>query len=668
MALFNGGNIGEAIERTVLKALPANNPPILVPGNELGLRRNNGVSNSRNSLHTEDLPPAVFDGATFQDDKANKFFILKRVGTEEEPQTLEEQGDSGQSLPLLARGSEGEEVRNLQDRLSDLGFYSGEVDGDFGDLTFEAVRRFQEDRGLEVDGLAGSQTLDSLFNSPSNQEPDQEIPPEQFFEDNLNELFDRQISVLSQQQARDLLGWTFESDDPTEQVYSRGDRVYFSNGVFNLEGNPLDEGSERRPSSLTTAFVRSSKLAENFSNPSPDNFSGEPVQVPSELGLTQLNEVGNRMLGRLGLESAPGDLISLGQIPAEEIPPAVAQPLQEIPKEWKFIAAPSSISWSKTGQVNRDNPFGTNKQLAFYTSTSMRTLSMGEVMLEGLTERKSVEQKILALEKCMEIDRNPEGFYAPYVWELVGLGKSYGFYLITSVAVNERLRDDRGQATRATASIELTEVPEFQIYNGRDLARSGDLVKPNFSVCDTGGSSELASTSVNNNGTVNSSSTFSSGDFRGDLDLLKKLEGFEAQSYDDVGEPAIGYGMRSYYDDSGNLVKAPPIGSGVTWTEERAEEELRERFSIEFLPKLEEIPGWDEMSRGQQTALASFAWNIGADFYQPNQEVGGLTYQISRALAERDWDAVPSKLALYRNRGSLDRRRQEEIEYWNRRD
>ena len=60
------------------------------------------------------------------------------------------------------RGSSGEEVRQIQQRLKDWGYLSGEVDGIYGAQTEEAVRYFQRKNGLVVDGIAGEATLAAL--------------------------------------------------------------------------------------------------------------------------------------------------------------------------------------------------------------------------------------------------------------------------------------------------------------------------------------------------------------------------------------------------------------------------------------------------------------------------------------------------------------------------
>lgn len=60
---------------------------------------------------------------------------------------------------LSKYGSRGEEVRRIQTKLKELGYYSGAVDGIFGSRTQSAVKSFQRNCGLAVDGIAGPKTL-----------------------------------------------------------------------------------------------------------------------------------------------------------------------------------------------------------------------------------------------------------------------------------------------------------------------------------------------------------------------------------------------------------------------------------------------------------------------------------------------------------------------------
>ena len=67
------------------------------------------------------------------------------------------------AAPVMRTGSKGQEVKDLQPRLSALGFYSGEIDGEFGPGTKEAVTAFQKTNGLEADGIVGEETRALLF-------------------------------------------------------------------------------------------------------------------------------------------------------------------------------------------------------------------------------------------------------------------------------------------------------------------------------------------------------------------------------------------------------------------------------------------------------------------------------------------------------------------------
>lgn len=59
-------------------------------------------------------------------------------------------------------GSRGEEVKKIQTKLKNWGYYTGSVDGVYGWQTENAVRSFQKKNGLKVDGVAGTQTLNAM--------------------------------------------------------------------------------------------------------------------------------------------------------------------------------------------------------------------------------------------------------------------------------------------------------------------------------------------------------------------------------------------------------------------------------------------------------------------------------------------------------------------------
>jgi peptidoglycan hydrolase-like protein with peptidoglycan-binding domain/SH3-like domain-containing protein len=65
----------------------------------------------------------------------------------------------------LEQGDSGDAVKALQKRLIELGYMSGTADGDFGSATKAAVKLFQKQAGLTVDGVAGPGTQSALFSS-----------------------------------------------------------------------------------------------------------------------------------------------------------------------------------------------------------------------------------------------------------------------------------------------------------------------------------------------------------------------------------------------------------------------------------------------------------------------------------------------------------------------
>lgn len=62
----------------------------------------------------------------------------------------------------IKQGAAGGDVYELQGRLKYLGFYQGKIDGQFGQRTYRAVRQFQSQFGLKVDGVVGPKTKREL--------------------------------------------------------------------------------------------------------------------------------------------------------------------------------------------------------------------------------------------------------------------------------------------------------------------------------------------------------------------------------------------------------------------------------------------------------------------------------------------------------------------------
>ncbi|QNK42617.1 spore cortex-lytic enzyme [Caproicibacter fermentans] len=69
----------------------------------------------------------------------------------------------GGSIQTLSKvGSTGSEVKQIQTRLKNWGYYTGKVDGVYGTQTKNAVLYFQRKNGLTADGVAGPATLSAI--------------------------------------------------------------------------------------------------------------------------------------------------------------------------------------------------------------------------------------------------------------------------------------------------------------------------------------------------------------------------------------------------------------------------------------------------------------------------------------------------------------------------
>lgn len=62
-------------------------------------------------------------------------------------------------------GDSGDDIKTMQDRLSDLGYFDAASTGYFGSITTSAVKSFQDANGLSVDGVVGKDTRRVLYSN-----------------------------------------------------------------------------------------------------------------------------------------------------------------------------------------------------------------------------------------------------------------------------------------------------------------------------------------------------------------------------------------------------------------------------------------------------------------------------------------------------------------------
>lgn len=101
----------------------------------------------------------IFQGLNWQKLSSQAYLFLLRVALIISIILL-----ANASLADMQFGDSGNKVKFLQQRLRDVGYFStnGNITGNFGQKTLDAVKRFQRDKGLTPDGIVGSQTLGAL--------------------------------------------------------------------------------------------------------------------------------------------------------------------------------------------------------------------------------------------------------------------------------------------------------------------------------------------------------------------------------------------------------------------------------------------------------------------------------------------------------------------------
>ena len=126
------------------------------------------------AMHMLGLMYASGTGVEQSDREALRWFRLARAqGVPVEDRFLSEAGVQAYMAQVGRQSTQAREaalaqqrmVREIQQRLTDLGYQPGPVDGLFGGKTRAAIQTFQRDKGLEPDGRATNQLVHELRQS-----------------------------------------------------------------------------------------------------------------------------------------------------------------------------------------------------------------------------------------------------------------------------------------------------------------------------------------------------------------------------------------------------------------------------------------------------------------------------------------------------------------------
>ncbi|MBE9211449.1 peptidoglycan-binding protein [Plectonema cf. radiosum LEGE 06105] len=104
----------------------------------------------------------------FYNKKQSTFFVMRLLSV---ALTLFFLSNLGQALALEKRGSRGASVTSIQECLKKLGYFNASATGFYGEITENAVIRFQKDNRITADGVVGSNTQRILQSKCATPKP-----------------------------------------------------------------------------------------------------------------------------------------------------------------------------------------------------------------------------------------------------------------------------------------------------------------------------------------------------------------------------------------------------------------------------------------------------------------------------------------------------------------
>ena len=142
------------------------------------------------------------------------------------------------------------------------------------------------------------------------------------------------------------------------------------------------------------------------------------------------------------------------------------------------------------------------------------------------------------------------------------------------------------------------------------------------------------------------------------------MEGVETEAYlNPLGIPTLCIGLTEY--PNGDNVRM-----GDVCSEEICRGYTQHILEHTFIPVLSQIPGWHEFGSRRQSALLSFAWNMGVDFYGKSgfEDITNVLKQ--GAIRPHEYEVMPQVLTQYitskgRILEGLVHRRKLEAAEWN---
>lgn len=164
----------------------------------------------------------------------------------------------------LKRYKIGEDVKAVKDKLLELGYLTKSTHSMYGNDTYNAVKRYQENHGLEIDGIVGRMTWNSLFGEQKKEEQKEEPKEEPKVESDI--VIPHNISVAIAEKLKveiagvsatrrkivlKALECAYDQNCPAKYPYSlyiRGGNLYNKDLTLNkITASKIESGSKTYP-------------------------------------------------------------------------------------------------------------------------------------------------------------------------------------------------------------------------------------------------------------------------------------------------------------------------------------------------------------------------------------------------------------------------------------
>lgn len=121
-------------------------------------------------------------------------------------------------MRLIKRYVSGEDVRQVKDKLVELGYLAKATHDRFGNDSYRAVKKYQQEHGLEADGIVGPLTWASLF----GDEPVPDIPLPEYIKEPLASVLKKALADVSKERRELCLLALQYATDANNADYPRG--------------------------------------------------------------------------------------------------------------------------------------------------------------------------------------------------------------------------------------------------------------------------------------------------------------------------------------------------------------------------------------------------------------------------------------------------------------